>query len=63
MIPNHTSKELFRLVRYSNHGIPREAWNTLIFIGLVLVFAALALVFGPCVALGALFLWPKDLPH
>ena len=37
--------------------------NILTVLGLVLVFAALALVFGPYVAPGELFLWPKDTPH
>jgi hypothetical protein len=35
----------------------------LIFIGLVTVFAALTLTYGPYVAPGDLFLWPKDIPH
>ncbi|MCX6649696.1 MAG: hypothetical protein NTV61_09980 [Candidatus Bathyarchaeota archaeon] len=37
--------------------------NILSVLGLVLVFAALTLAFGPYVAPGDLFLWPKDTPH
>jgi len=37
--------------------------NILTVVGLVLVFIALTLVFGPYIAPGELFLWPKDTPH
>lgn len=37
--------------------------NILTVLGLFLVFAALTLVFGPYIAPGELFLWPKDTPH